>query len=102
MKAKIVLLMIVLFLAACSGNMDAQPPADSPVGGETQQVEALPQGQALLEKRCTSSCHGLEKIEPLDQTADEWQLTVNRMVDMGAKLNSDEMTPLVQYLAENY
>jgi len=85
---------MVLVLAACGGNQTA------PSSDETADPAAI-DGAALLQDRCTS-CHGLDRTTGEQKTQAEWNDTVTRMVDKGAKLNADEQTALVEYLAATY
>ncbi len=58
-------------------------------------------GKTLLAIRCTA-CHSLDRVNTKSGSADEWKSTVDRMVQTGAELSSEEAVILVQYLAENY
>lgn len=60
-----------------------------------------PQGEVLLEERCTE-CHALDRVTQVEQTRAEWQATVEDMIEKGATLNDEEKGVLVDYLAENY
>ncbi len=56
---------------------------------------------ALLQARCTD-CHGLNKVTAARYTQEQWQQSVTRMVQKGARLNAEEQAALVAYLAETY
>jgi hypothetical protein len=58
-------------------------------------------GQALMQDRCTV-CHSLTRVTSAHKTADEWKLTVDRMVNRGAQLSTQEEQALIEYLAQNY
>ena len=87
------LLTISLFLIGC-----AVP------GSEKTQVVSTSttvssEGQQLVEQRCIV-CHDLTRVKTIRKTKDNWQITVDRMVGKGAKLNSEERTKVIDYLAE--
>jgi hypothetical protein len=55
----------------------------------------------LLEQRC-SACHPASRATDKKKTAEEWDVTVQRMMDKGAKLSEEEKQTLVNYLAATY
>jgi hypothetical protein len=72
--------LILLLLVACGGE---------------------PEGERLLKDRCLQ-CHGIRQIDKGGKTADQWRMTVERMVLRGAELDETEQDTLIQYLAETY
>jgi hypothetical protein len=76
-----VALIAVMLLAACGGGR--------------------PDGQELLETRCTR-CHNLERVTSSNKTAEQWEATVDRMIIRGAELTDAERDVLVRYLAKEY
>jgi len=100
----LVLILGAGLLIACGGS-DATdtPQAEEPAAAPEE--EAVPEeeaaGKALLQERCTS-CHGLDRTTSATKTREEWEKTVTRMVQKGAELNEEEMTILIDYLAETY
>jgi mono/diheme cytochrome c family protein len=58
-------------------------------------------GQTLMQERC-SVCHSTDRITSAHKTAAEWTTTVERMINHGAQLTSQEEQTLVDYLAANY
>jgi cytochrome c5 len=58
-------------------------------------------GAELLEQRC-SACHPASRAMNQKKTAEEWETTVKRMMDKGAKLTEEEKQTLVNYLAATY
>ena len=60
-----------------------------------------PSGQALVEERCTR-CHLLAPIEVAAKSRQEWENTVWRMVDLGAKLSDREAERVIEYLSATY
>ena len=62
---------------------------------------ATEDGATLLEQRC-SVCHSSERPKSKHKTAEQWDATVTRMVEKGAKLTAEEKQVLVDYLSKNY
>jgi hypothetical protein len=58
-------------------------------------------GATLLERRC-SVCHPAAKPKSAQKTPEQWEATVLRMIDKGAKLNAGEKKVLVDYLGKTY
>jgi hypothetical protein len=95
--AIVVLAMVLgLVLAACGG---ATQGGTSP-GAGSDSTPAL-DGQALVQERCTQ-CHDLTRVERAKKTQQEWQATVERMIEHGAQLTPAEQEAVVKYLAETY
>jgi hypothetical protein len=86
----IVLVMAAIVASACGGG------AEEP-DGEAMDID----GETLLQERCTE-CHGLDRVTSVEQTRAEWEETVTDMIERGARLNEEEKTVLVDYLAETY
>lgn len=80
--------------------LNAQPPA--PAGQRPgQTAAAVPTGQQLLDKACTS-CHNLNRIENKQLNEADWRATVVRMQGRGADLPDSDVSALVQYLFKTY
>jgi hypothetical protein len=60
-----------------------------------------PSAQELVEERC-AVCHSLSVVETAQKTPQEWEETVNRMIEKGARLNDQEAEDVVDYLSETY
>ena len=58
-------------------------------------------GAKLLEERC-SVCHKTEIPKNARKSRAEWDKTVSRMIDKGAKISPEEKKILVRYLARVY
>lgn len=87
-------------LAACGSSASLQttePPQ------ETQSLTSFPasDGAALVQERCTV-CHSVGNVTRARKTRERWEQTIVWMVDMGAQLNEDEQTILIEHLAETY
>ena len=87
----VAILLLVLVLGACGGGSEPETSASEP------EIDA----QALVESRCTQ-CHDLERTTESKKTASQWESTVTRMVEKGARLDDAEQVALVAYLAETY
>lgn len=58
-------------------------------------------GARLLEERC-SVCHKTDIPKNARKSRAEWDKTVSRMIDRGAKLSPEEKRTLVRYLSRVY
>ena len=58
-----------------------------------------PSGEELVERHCTI-CHQLAPIEVAEKSLPEWERTVWRMVDLGAKLSDKEAEAVIEYLSD--
>ena len=60
-----------------------------------------PDGKTVFEKTC-GTCHGLSKAQAKKKTSQEWQATVTRMKQNGAKFSDEDGKLIVDYLAKTY
>jgi mono/diheme cytochrome c family protein len=78
---------------------------DSATQSETKEkfAEHLPEGKgrALVLQSCVE-CHDLENIVSMRATADEWRLTVNKMIRQGAEIGSGDAEIIISYLASSF
>jgi cytochrome c5 len=93
-----IILLSGLLLAACG---QAKTPTGSGSAPTVVPSPTQPDGKPLLQERCTV-CHSADRITSAHKTAEEWQVTVTRMVGKGAKLDALEQQALVEYLAQTY
>jgi len=78
------------------------PATEEPPGVEpTKEQPTMTGGETLLEERCTV-CHGADRVTRARKTREAWEQTVRRMIGLGAELDEQETTVLVDYLAEIY
>ena len=96
MRKKIFTLVILMLITsalitACAGSAGDNSPANSV---NTDPENAL-DGNALLEQRCTA-CHTLDRVERASKSAEEWGLTVRRMVGLGAELDAAEQETIIE------
>jgi mono/diheme cytochrome c family protein len=105
MKRRILFYVAATFAAnAALAQPVGGPPAGSAAStasGGSQPAERQAQGNALLQRVCTS-CHGIELTTGQPRSRDEWTDVVSRMVGNGAQLNDDEYNILIEYLAIQY
>ena len=105
MSHKKLILALALVLLLSAGLLLACGGSEATDTSQAEEPEAAPEekadGQVLLEERCTS-CHGLDRTTSATKTREEWEKTVTRMVQKGAELNEQEMSILVDYLAQTY
>ena len=73
-----------MFLAACSSS-----------------PEASLDGKAVLEERCVE-CHNLSRVKSAGNSREGWSRTLDRMISLGAELNSEEYDLLLDYLEATY
>ena len=57
--------------------------------------------EQLVQERCTR-CHTLAPIEVSQKSFEEWERTVYRMIDKGARLSDGEAERVIEYLSETY
>ena len=62
---------------------------------------ASKEGAALLEERC-SVCHPTTRPKSKHKTAEQWEATVSRMMEKGARLTEDEKKILLDHLSSSY
>jgi cytochrome c5 len=68
-------------------------------GGATAQQSD--KGERLMTVSCTG-CHNARTVETSAKTHDEWNQTVQDMLQKGADVNDADIPVLVDYLAQNY
>ena len=57
--------------------------------------------EELVEERCVG-CHALTIVETSQKTREEWEVTVLRMVERGARLNDRQAQEIIDYLSSTY
>ena len=81
----LLVLIVGTFLVSCGTNSTPSPSG----------------GQVLMQERC-ALCHSLDRVTSSHKTADQWTITVQRMIARGAPLTDQEAQNLIAYLAANY
>ena len=58
-----------------------------------------PSPMGILEKKCYT-CHNINIVLKAKKNKDEWEKTLDRMIDYGAKLDKEERKILIEFLTE--
>lgn len=82
---------------AATDGMATQEAAATETSADTSGLD----GEALVQERCTT-CHTAERIDNASKTAEEWAVTVDRMISYGAQLNDAERQAVIDYLAATH
>ena len=91
---EIILLVIVgVMVVSCASTDVSVPEAATEI--ETQE------GKAIVETVCTG-CHSLNKVTSASYNREEWEITVERMIEKGAELDSTQKALLIDYLVSTY
>jgi mono/diheme cytochrome c family protein len=101
MKLKSWILILIAFAILVAAAGCGSSTSSSSTSGTTATQALTLDGKALAEERC-STCHSFTRATGESQTADQWQRTVNDMIQKGANLNTDEAAAVVAYLAKTY
>jgi mono/diheme cytochrome c family protein len=75
-------------------------PTEGSAPEATTAIETL-EGKAIVETVCTS-CHSLSEVTSASYNREEWEITVERMIEKGAKLDSDQKALVIDYLVSTY
>jgi flagellar basal body-associated protein FliL len=76
----IIALLIVILIAACT---ETSPTADSDI-------------EALIQERC-SECHAASRAFGAEKTREEWSVTIDRMIDLGANVSGQEKDQMIDW-----
>jgi len=60
-------------------------------------VLAQPAAKTLVDDAC-SRCHGIKKVYSANKNIDEWVITLDRMIKIGAKIKPEERDAVLKYL----
>ena len=74
-----------------------------PLVGATRQDTSQPErGEQIMNAACTTRCHDNRPIDTraLDEAA--WSNEVKAMIEKGAEVKADDVTPLVDYLVKSH
>ncbi len=61
----------------------------------------LQQGARILNASC-KACHNLQRVKSAHKSLDQWENTITRMINNGARLSEEEKIILAAYLAATY
>lgn len=92
-KIYFILLMVLVsaIIVSCGSSATPEPTA----------TPTTHPGKAIVSSRCIG-CHELNRIHNAAFDQEGWQLVVDRMVLNGAQLSSDQVSVVVDYLADAY
>lgn len=88
----VLMILMVASLAACSS--EPPEPAATP-------VPTVHPGKSLVSSHCLG-CHSLNQLENAAFNERGWQLVVDRMILLGVQLNDEQVSVVVDYLAQAY
>jgi competence protein ComEA len=99
-KYPIVLAVCVLTLGIANAAQTTKP---TPAATAPQTDEELARaGEALVNKVCSTSCHGLEKLDESRRTSRGWNDVVRDMANGGAAATEPQFATIRKYLARYY
>jgi competence ComEA-like helix-hairpin-helix protein len=70
--------------------------------GVRQEADSQEAPERVLYVRVCAECHGLEQIESLRRTENEWRGTIYQMIDDGAEATDAEYQTILDFLVSNY
>jgi mono/diheme cytochrome c family protein len=86
----------------CAFAQSAPAPSPTPAPA-VQDPDALPAGAGkdLVQRACVA-CHNVRRVTAARETKEEWNQTVDKMIEHGAILTDSEADTIVQYLSANF
>ena len=93
---KLIVIVMVLLILTIVGCGPAETPEPTAVPTPT-----VHPGKAVVSSRCIG-CHEMNRVTNAAFDQEGWQLIVDRMVLTGAQLSDDQVTMVVDYLAQTY
>lgn len=85
-------LVVILVLGACSSPAEPAVVQDAPAQEMTDA-----EMEALISEKIEDN-HTLQFILSQEKTAEEWSETLDRMIQYGAKISSEEKTLIIDWL----
>lgn len=102
MRIPVLATVLLLSAAAVAAPNPGPKPAAKAVAVPTKPVALAPgPGQALVQAKCVA-CHPATQITAARKTREQWEMSVDSMVDRGARVSDAEFEMVVAYLAKNY
>jgi len=89
------LVAVALLAGACGGQSSTTPESGGPAGGEAAPAS---EAEQLAKTKCTL-CHTYDRVEQATKSAEEWQTTIDRMVDHGLVVTDEEKAAITAYLS---
>ncbi len=97
MKGKILFVFIpVTLIMIVMGCSQATPP--EPTATPTPTVHP---GKKLVNSRCVA-CHDISRVTEKRSDREGWEMTVDRMILLGADLNDEQRDQVIDYLVSMY
>src|SRR5260370_41448405 len=95
-------LLLPLITAALAGSLVLAPLALAQGrAGLTERPLPDGAGKAAIEGAC-AECHAMALVTNSGHTPQDWQLLVERMINVGAKVPADQVATASEYLAKNF
>lgn len=88
----VVLLVSAVLIVGCGGA------ASEPV---EKAVPTAHPGKSVMNSKC-GTCHDLSRVTEYRDDLEGWEMTVDRMILLGAELSDQQRTDLIDYLAQEY
>ncbi len=91
---------IAVLTFGLTGCADVPEPESAPeLVDEPTDVEWAEQPDALVEARCSVSCHGLDTVEAADYDEAGWRAAIERHDGRGLEITAEEREIIVEHLA---
>jgi len=96
-------LAIVRLCAVAQSTPAPAPAPPPPAASAAEDPDFLPPGAGkdLVQKACVS-CHTVRRVTATKATKEEWNRTVDKMIEHGAILTDTEADTIIQYLSANF
>lgn len=60
-------------------------------------TEEVDEVEELIVERC-SACHSVDRVFSADKTEEQWDATIDRMIDLGAEVSDEEKDLMIDWL----
>lgn len=64
---------------------------------EPDVTEEVDEAEELIVERC-SVCHSVDRVFSADKTEEQWDTTIDRMIDLGAEVSDEEKELMIDWL----
>ena len=89
---------LCLFAGLSAVKATVQEKATTPAAGTLPEAP----GKAAVLKLCGTECHAAELVLGKERTEDEWEETIIKMTEFGAKGTDEEFYEVFDYLAKHF
>jgi len=91
------------FTFAVTGGASAFAEAPAAVNASAKEAQGSSEaGERIMNASCVNACHDIRPIQTSAMTAEAWGKTVATMIEKGAKVSSEDVPVLVDYLASRH